>query len=147
MKNTTITENHLYQKAYRKGKCSPGKYVIVYVLKDYANAKFVKADLCHRPLNRTGLTVGKKTGGAVDRVRSKRLIREAYRLIEKEYGTDFSHGWLIVMAAHGDIPKAKMQDVKKDLERSFRRLELLPKNGPAGTKTVPIEPVSAGTTD
>ena len=61
MKNTPIKENHLYQKAYAKGKSAPGKYVAVYTLPDRQNHRYVKADPCHRPLNRLGLTTGKRS--------------------------------------------------------------------------------------
>lgn len=125
MKNIAITENHLYGKAYAKGKSCAGKFAVVYVLKDTANGKFRRADPMHRPLNRLGWTVGKKIGGAVERSRAKRLIRESYRLIEKEKGDSLSHGYLLVIAARVRINEAKCPEVQADLERSFRKLGLL----------------------
>ena len=123
MKNTPIKENHLYQKAYAKGKSAAGKYVAVYTLPDRQNHRFVKADPCHRPLNRLGLTTGKKIGGAVVRSRARRLMREAYRLIEDE-GL-LLHGNLIVIAARAKIADASMQDVKKDLRKCLSRVGLI----------------------
>jgi ribonuclease P protein component len=123
MKNTPIKENHLYQKAYAKGKSAPGKYVAVYTLPDRQNHRYVKADPCHRPLNRLGLTTGKKIGGAVVRSRARRLMREAYRLIEDE-GL-LLHGNLIVIAARAKIADASMQDVKKDLRKCLSRVGLI----------------------
>lgn len=123
MKNTPIKENHLYQKAYRKGKSSVGKYVAVYSLPDRQNHRFVKADPLHRPLNRLGLTTGKKIGGATVRSRARRLMREAYRLIEAE--SDVVYGNLLVIAARTKIADAKMQDVRKDLEKCMLRLGLI----------------------
>lgn len=125
MKNTPIKENHLYQKAYAKGKSAPGKYVAVYTLPDRRNHRYVKADPCHRPLNRLGLTTGKKIGGAVVRSRARRLMREAYRLIESE--NTVIHGNLIVIAARARIAEAKMQDVKGDLYGCMKRLGLIEK--------------------
>lgn len=125
MKNTPIKENHLYQKAYAKGKSAPGKYVAVYTLPDRQNHRYVKADPCHRPLNRLGLTTGKKIGGAVVRSRARRLIREAYRLIEEEGA--ILHGNLIVIAARAKIADASMQDVKKDLRKCLSRVGLIAK--------------------
>ncbi len=125
MKNTPIKENHLYQKAYAKGKSAPGKYVAVYTLPDRQNHRYVKADPCHRPLNRLGLTTGKKIGGAVVRSRARRLMREAYRQIEEE-GT-ILHGNLIVIAARAKIADASMQDVKKDLRKCLSRVGLIAK--------------------
>lgn len=125
MKNTPIKENHLYQKAYAKGKSAPGKYVAVYTLPDRQNHRYVKADPCHRPLNRLGLTTGKKIGGAVVRSRARRLMREAYRLIEDE--GCLLHGNLIVIAARARIADASMQDVQKDLRKCFSRVGLIAK--------------------
>lgn len=125
MKNTPITENHLYQKAYAKGKSAVGKYVVVYVLKDKTNYRFRRADPLHRPLNRLGLTVGKKLGGAVERNRAKRLMREAYRNVSDEYGEKLGHGFLVVLAARTRILSAKTPQVKDDLLNSFRRLGIV----------------------
>lgn len=128
MKNTPIKENHLYQKAYAKGKSAPGKYVAVYTLPDRQNHRYVKADPCHRPLNRLGLTTGKKIGGAVVRSRARRLMREAYRQIENEGA--ILHGNLIVIAARARIADASMQDVQKDLRKCLCRVGLIAKAEP-----------------
>lgn len=128
MKNTPIKENHLYQKAYAKGKSAPGKYVAVYTLPDRQNHRYVKADPCHRPLNRLGLTTGKKIGGAVIRSRARRLMREAYRKIENEGA--ILHGNLIVIAARARIADASMQDVQKDLRKCLSRVGLIAKAEP-----------------
>ena len=128
MKNTPIKENHLYQKAYRNGKSAAGKYVVVYTLPDRQNHRFVKADPCHRPLNRLGLTTGKKIGGATVRSRARRLMREAYRLIGEEHNVVC--GNLVVIAARAKIADAKMGDVKKDMLWCLKRVGLIEKNAP-----------------
>ena len=124
MKNTPVTENHLYQKAYHKGKHAVGKYVVVYALRDRANKRFVKADPEHKPLNRLGLTVGKKLGGAVQRSRAKRLMREAYRLTVKEQGDRLETGYLLIVAARTRILKAKTPQVRDDLCDALRAIGL-----------------------
>jgi ribonuclease P protein component len=128
MKNTPIKENHLYQKAYRNGKSAAGKYVAVYTLPDRQNHRFVKADPCHRPLNRLGLTTGKKIGGATVRSRARRLMREAYRLIEDEQ--TLVYGNLVVIAARAKIADAKMQEVKKDMLWCMKRVGLIERPAP-----------------
>ena len=123
MKNTSITENHLYRKAYSRGRSAVGRYIAVYVLRDRNNARFVLADPCHRPTNRLGLTTGKKIGKATVRTRARRLMREAYRLIEKE--ESLCHGYLVVIAARTKIVEAKTDEVKAEMESLFSRLGLL----------------------
>lgn len=49
----------------------------------------------HLPGNRVGITVSKKLGGAVVRNRTRRRLREVYRLNE----TRFASGWDIVVVA------------------------------------------------
>ena len=86
MKYKAIGQNHLYLKAYKKGKKYIGQSVIVYVLKDYASEKLRLANPEKKRINRVGITVTKKNGNAVVRNRIKRIIREAFRQADKEYG-------------------------------------------------------------
>ncbi len=132
MKNTPITENHLYRKAYAKGKSAAGKYIAVYALKDRAAVKFMRADPLHRTRNRLGLTVGKKIGSAVERNRAKRLMREAYRLLDGEGAV--SHGYLLVIAARTAATKAKMPDIYNELATLLTKLGLMGRTTPNQTE-------------
>ena len=76
MKNVAVTENHLYNKTYAKGKRFFGKYVRVYVLKDLKAKKIMLANPKKEYVNRLGISVSKKNGGAVTRNRIKRIIRD-----------------------------------------------------------------------
>ena len=67
MKDIAIREHHLYNKAYKKGKSFVGKAVVVYVLRDYGAERLMKANPQKRYVNRIGLSVSKKLGGAVPR--------------------------------------------------------------------------------
>ena len=125
MKNIAITENHLYQKAYHKGKRHVSSSVAVYVLRDYAAARLMRENPQKQFVNRLGLSVSKKLGSAVVRNRAKRVMRAAYREIEG----DLTTGYLVVIAARGGICGKKSQEVKKELSYGFRKLGLLAEKG------------------
>jgi len=121
MKNVAIKENHLYQKAYKNGKRFVGKTVAVYVLKDLAAARLRREHPEKKSVNRLGLSVSKKIGGAVVRNRAKRIIRAAYDPLKAELKT----GFLIVISARGAIVGKKSTDVGAELTEAFQTLALL----------------------
>jgi len=123
MKYKAIGENHLYVKAYTKGKRAATGTVVVYVLGDKQAYRFRKANPSKTSINRIGLTVTKKIGGAVTRSRVKRVLREAYRLTDKRYGVKTGH--LIVLMAREGTVKAKTPQVEKDLAYALRKLGLI----------------------
>ena len=123
MKSYAIKEHHLYNKAFAKGQRSVGKLTAVYVLRDFAAKRLQKANPQKEYLNRVGLSVGKKIGGAVQRNRAKRLLREAYRAVKAE---GLKTGYLVVLAAREEIRGKKTQDVEKELRRAFLKLGMLP---------------------
>jgi ribonuclease P protein component len=120
MKFVAIREHHLYNKAYRQGTRFVGKYVAVYVLRDYAAARLAKAHPLKTTVNRIGLSVTKKIGGACVRTRAKRILREGYRAVERE--GSLKTGYLVVLAARSDIVGKKTQDVERELRRAFKHL-------------------------
>ena len=120
MKFTAITENHLYAKAYAKGKKAVTGTVIVYVLRDYAARRLRDAHPQKQFVNRIGLTVSKKLGGAVERNRAK---REAMRAVEREPGV--KTGFLVVLAARDRTTEAKTPEVERDLRRALGKLDML----------------------
>lgn len=119
MKNIAIKENHLYNKAYKKGRSYVGKLVAVYILKDYGAKRIMEQNPQKQYLNRLGLAVSKKLGGAVTRNRAKRVIRAAYDSIKDELKT----GNLIVISARFAILGKKSQDVEKELRIGFKTLD------------------------
>ncbi len=123
MKYRAICENHLYSKAYKKGKKAIAPTIAVYVLPDYRKRALMKANPEKKYINRIGLTVGKKIGGAVERNRAKRIIRHAYRNIDTD--TPVRTGNLIVLVAREAISGKKTADVEKELRRALKKLELI----------------------
>ncbi|MBR2010667.1 MAG: ribonuclease P protein component [Clostridia bacterium] len=123
MKNYAIKEHHLYNKAFHRGERFVTKTVAVYVLRDYAAKRLMLANPEKKYLNRVGLSVGKRLGGAVVRNRAKRLLREGYRAIKTKYG--LKTGYLVVLAARDEIRGKKADDVIRDMLRAFRALGML----------------------
>lgn len=120
MKFRAIRENHLYQKAYAKGKRAVMPSVAVYLLPDYAAKRLAKAHPEKRTVNRVGLTVSKKLGGAVVRSRARRILREGLRTLMKE--RPMKTGFLIVIAARAAALPKKSTEIRRELEVAFEKL-------------------------
>lgn len=123
MKYYTIKENHLFSKAYKKGKRSVSDHITVYVLPDYHAARLQRAHPLKLRINRIGLTVTKKLGGAVIRNRVKRIMREAYYRICREFCV--KTGNLIVIAARERAIPVKTDVIYEDMLQAFSKLGLL----------------------
>ncbi len=126
MKFYAITENHLYHKAYKNGKRVSSRSVSVYVLRDRHAALLKKQNPEKKQLNRIGISASKKIGGAVQRNRAKRVVREAFRQIDKHTGV--RTGFLIVIVPKTECTVLKMQDVKRDLQYCLAKTDLLVKH-------------------
>lgn len=85
VKTEPIKRNKEFRYLYRKGKTAVNKYLVIY----FASNKEGK--------NKLGITVSKKLGKAVKRNRAKRLIKEAYRLLESH----IKNGVDIVIVSRG----------------------------------------------
>ncbi len=125
MKFTAVRENHLYQKAYSKGRRFVTPAVAVYVLPDYYRERLRRAHPQKKTVNRIGLTVSKKLGGAVVRSRTRRILREAYRQLDKQYGIRTGH--LVILAARDAATKMKSTELASHLERALRQLDMFPR--------------------
>ena len=120
MKFRAICENHLYSKAYSKGKRAVTSALAVYVLPDYAAKRLAKAHPERRVVNRIGLTASTKIGGAVVRSRCRRIMREGLRAVERE--RPLKTGFLIVIAARSASVNLKSGDIKEQLDFAFKKL-------------------------
>ena len=130
MKNVAVTENHLYVKAYSKGKRFQGRFVRVYVLKDLKAKNVMRANPEKKYINRLGITVSKKNGGAVVRNRIKRIIRAGYRAIESE--EILKTGYLVIIAAKNEAASVKSTDIERELRYGFSKMDMLKQDDSSG---------------
>jgi ribonuclease P protein component len=80
-KRRRLSRSGEFERVYREGRSHASRHLVVYA--------FPRADDDADP--RLGISVGRKLGGAVDRTRMKRLLREAFwaSAAELEPGHDF----------------------------------------------------------
>ena len=126
MKFRAIKENHLYSKAYSKGKRAVTEALAVYVLPDYAAKRLAKAHPEKKVVNRIGLTTSTKLGGAVTRSRCRRIMREGLRALEKE--KPLKTGFLIVIAARSAAVDLSSTEIKEHLDFAFKKLGMFKEN-------------------
>ena len=143
MKPYAIKEQHLYQKTFRQGRRWSGRLVTVCVLKDLAAKRLKKANPQKQMLNRIGLSVPKREGGAIERNRVKRIIRAGLCEVEKKH--PLRRGFLIVIAARPGIEKQKSTAVASELLYILRKLDMLaPADGDNRPKPTPASPSRGG---
>ena len=104
---------------YREGRSHANRYLVVY---SFPREGGGESD------PRLGVSVGRKVGGAVDRNRVKRLLREAFWSVADELpdGHDF------VVVARPESGDLASREGESGIERSLR--ELLEKAGFAGSE-------------
>ena len=101
----TLNRNSSFRRAYTRGKYFASPAVVTYIVKNR----------CRN--NRIGITTSKKVGNAVKRNRSRRVIKEAYRLIQNK----IVKGYDIVFVARGKTSSVKMDAVQKDMINHLKK--------------------------
>ena len=125
MKYTSVTENHLFRKAYAKGKRFCGRFVAVYILPDLAAERIKNARPDKKYVNRIGISTSKKIGGAVVRSHVRRIIREGYRASEREL--PLRAGKLVIIAARSAAANAKSTEIACELKKAFAATDMVKK--------------------
>lgn len=108
-KTASLKKNHEFRRLYSKGKNAVSKYIAVYCRRNGLDG------------NRLGLTVSTKLGGAVQRNRVRRRLKEVYRLNEHTLRAGFD----IVIVARTSCLTAKWSDLQASMMYLFRKLGLL----------------------
>lgn len=101
----TICENRLFRRLYKSGKSVVTPLFVLYLRKN------------GQEKNRLGLTTSKTVGKAVQRNRCRRVLREAYRLLEPEMRT----GYDMILVARTKTAYVSMNAVKDMLKNVLER--------------------------
>ena len=105
----TLKENYEFRRLYRKGKSAVGGCMVMYCHKN---------KLGH---NRLGLTASVKLGHAVVRNRSRRRLREVYRLNQE----NLKKGYDIILVARTRTVTASWKELNDTFMKLSRKLDLL----------------------
>lgn len=109
VKKEIISKNRDFRRVYTKGKYFSSPVLITYIIKNRLNS------------TRVGITASKKTGNAVKRNRSRRIIREAFRILKSKVKSGFD----IIFVARAKTNEVKTGDVLKDMEYELYKLGVL----------------------
>ena len=117
-KMVALCRNNDFRRLYARGKSFVSPVVVVYTLKNRTGQV------------RVGITTSKKIGNAVQRNRSRRVIREAYRGLASRVrpGVD------LVFVARGKTPYVKSTDVARHMERQLQAAGVLQPGKEPGLK-------------
>ena len=105
--------NHVFRRLYSRGKSAVNPCLALYCRKNNLG------------YTRLGITVGVKLGKAVVRNRTRRRIREAYRLHEDR----FLPGYDLVMVARVKAGHSRYREIERSLLSLAGKLGLLRKEG------------------
>ena len=108
-KTRRIINNNEYRLVYKHGKYEVGRLCVLYRM-PVAKQK-----------TRIGFVTGKKVGGAVERNRARRLMKEVYRLNQHQ----IRQGYHIVIVGRGPLKDATYERAEKEILYLLRKSKLL----------------------
>ena len=105
----TLNQNIEFRRAYNRGKSRSHPALVTYAVKN-------RAGVC-----RIGITTGKKTGGAVQRNRCRRIIRAAYASLADEC----NGAWDIVFVSRFRTKDLKSTDIAVVMRSQLKELGVI----------------------
>lgn len=114
-KAETLNRNSDFRRVYARGRSYTNPALVTYVKKN-------RAGIC-----RFGITSSKKIGNAVERNRSRRLIRAAFRDVYGNHAEQLQ-GYDIIFVARVKTRFRKSTDLSKIMVKHLREAGLLTEN-------------------
>jgi ribonuclease P protein component len=108
-RNFRLTQSTDFKRVRRSGKSYAHPLVVLVVLP------------APEEQSRFGVIAGRSVGGAVQRNRAKRMLREAVRILIP----DIKPGWKVILIARRPILAAKWTEIQESLRQQFSKAELL----------------------
>lgn len=109
MKSQTLKQNKDFRRLYYRGTSIASPVLVTYAMKSRYDG------------NRIGITTSKKIGGAVERNRSRRVIRAAYSNLEDR----IDGSWDFVFVARSKTSRVKTQDVQAAMAEHFASIGVI----------------------
>jgi len=110
-KYLTLKENTDFNRVYYRGKSSAKPALVVYALKN-------RVGIC-----RVGITTSKKTGNAVERNRSRRIIRAAYQSVFRS--CELTGNYDLVFVSRSKTKYLKSTQVEKSMVECMKVLGVI----------------------
>jgi ribonuclease P protein component len=107
-----LRKSSQFRTVYDEGRKLVGTYAVIFY--------YEHPVLCDGP--RFGVVASKRVGGAVERNRAKRLLREAARGVSGKL--NHQNVW-VVLVARSSIGGRTSREVKDDVRDAFRRADLI----------------------
>ncbi len=105
----TLNRNSDFRRLYSRGRSFASPVLVTYVMKNRSGNV------------RIGITTSKKIGKAVMRSRSRRIIREAYRMLADQV----MPGYDLVFVARGKTPFVKSTDILRAMKKELKEAGVL----------------------
>jgi len=105
-KTIMLKKNYEFKNILTKGKYYGGKYIEIFIKENHLN------------INMLGVAVSKKVGNAVTRNHIKRLIKENYRLLERDINSGYS--LVILWKKKVNTENASFKNIKDDMINIFK---------------------------
>ncbi|MBR0413193.1 MAG: ribonuclease P protein component [Eubacterium sp.] len=112
VKSQTLKQNKDFRRLYYRGKSVASPCIVTYAMKSRGGVHY-------------GITTSKKIGNAVERNRSRRVIRAAFSELEEQIGGN----WDIIFVARSKTSHVKMQQVHKEMAEHLKKLGVINENG------------------